>query len=176
MLSLAAVQQPCTTSQGATDQYASGPVNTHSSYTFTYGYVEASIYVPADSSGTPTNFPAFWAVGTGTWPSTGELDVMEVLHSCGPGVGYHFQSDAGNPGWCPTLPAPSGWHSFGAEWAPGVVTYYVDGRQVGQITSGITNSPMYLILDNCVDPTCGGSVLTPASMLVDYKRVCSDAS
>ncbi len=45
----------------------------------------------------------------------------------------------------------SGLHVYGLDWQPGTsVTYYVDGVQVGQITSAqctISNEPMELILN-----------------------------
>jgi beta-glucanase (GH16 family) len=166
-LALTAVQRPCTANNGATYGYASGLVNTYHSFTFTYGYVEARIFLPA-AGGTAANFPAFWADGTGDWPSTGELDVMEVLGDC---LGYHFHSPLGAFGDCAQLGSTSGWHTFGADWQPGVVTYYYDGQRVGEVTAGITGSPMYLILNNSVDPSHGGPTLAPAAMQVDYVRV-----
>ena len=170
-LHLTAVARPCTADNKHTYPYTSGLVNTRKSFTFTYGYAEARIYVPASASGVPVNFPAFWANGTGTWPSTGELDVMEVLNSCGPGEGFHFHSNPGAFGGCPTAPVRSGWHTFGADWQPGVVTYYYDGVQVGHVTQGITGSPMYLILNNSVDPTYGGPTQVSSDLQVDYVRV-----
>jgi beta-glucanase (GH16 family) len=59
-------------------------------------------------------------------------------------------------------------HSPGCQ--SGVVTYYYDGNEVGQITTGITSSPMYLILNYAVAGQ-GGAVVTPSTMQVDYVRV-----
>ena len=64
----------------------------------------------------------------------------------------------------------TGWHTYAADWQPGVVTYYYDGTEVGQITTGITSSPMYLILNDAVGGA-GGQVVTPSTMQVDYVRV-----
>ncbi|MCU1490376.1 MAG: hypothetical protein JWM85_1781, partial [Acidimicrobiaceae bacterium] len=63
------------------------------------------------------------------------------------------------------------WHTYGADWEPGSVTYYYDGAPVGRVTSGITSSPMYLILNLAIDNQFGGRKLAPADMLVDYVRV-----
>ena len=167
VLHLAVAQRSCRASNGHTFAYAGGLVNTYNSYQFTYGYIESRIYIPPTGSGAAANFPAFWADGTGTWPATGELDVMEVLGSC---LAYHFHSTAGAFGGCATIPITSGWHTFGADWQAGVVTYYYDGVQVGQITRGITGAPMYLILDNNVDTTYGGPTVAPADVQVDYVR------
>ncbi|MFJ8624916.1 family 16 glycosylhydrolase [Kitasatospora sp. NPDC093550] len=161
-LHLTAVQKPATVN-GKTYPYTSGLINTNGKAQFAYGAFEARIYVPA--SGTQVaNWPAFWADGQ-NWPTDGELDVMEGL---GGDACYHFHSDAGGPGGCAHGDF-SGWHTYGAEWAPGSVTYYYDGVKVGQITTGITSAPMYLILDNAIDSKY--PAVAPADMQVDYVRV-----
>jgi beta-glucanase (GH16 family) len=66
--------------------------------------------------------------------------------------------------------AYTGWHTYGADWEPGVVNYYYDGVLVGSTKSGVTSSPMYLILDYAVG-RWGGPVKAPATMKVDYVRV-----
>jgi hypothetical protein len=136
----------------------------HSGYQFTYGFVEARIYLPASGS-TIANWPAWWTNGQ-SWPTDGEMDVMEGL---GGSACYHFHDSSGGPGGCASGNY-SGWHIYGANWQPGVVTYYYDGTEVGSINSGITSQPMYLILENSTG-SYGGTVVTPATMKVDYVRV-----
>jgi beta-glucanase (GH16 family) len=168
-LALHADARTCDATGGKTFPYTSGIVDTRTAFRFTYGYMEARIYIPATSTGAAANFPAFWADGKGTWPTTGELDVMEVLGSCG--LSWHFHSTAGAFGGCTPMAPSTGWHTVGANWQAGSVTYYYDGRQVGRLTNGITSSPMYLILNNSVDPTWGGPTMAPADVQVDYVRV-----
>ena len=165
-LQLTAAARSCTASNGVTYRYASGLVETNGRFTFTYGHMEARMWLPA-GSGAATNWPAFWADGTGNWPVTGELDVMEGLsgRDC-----YHFHSTSGGPGACASLANASGWHTFAADWQPGVVTFTYDGAVVGTISSGITSAPMYLILNLGVGGY-GGEIQAPATMLVDYVRV-----
>jgi len=50
------------------------------------------------------------------------------------------------------------------------VTYYYDGVDVGSITTGITSSPMYLILNNTVSPYSPNDSEAD-SMQVQYVRV-----
>jgi beta-glucanase (GH16 family) len=166
-LHLDAVSRACRADNGVTYPYASGLVESAEHFTFIYGKVEARIYVPPGSAGA-ANWPAFWANGTGTWPVTGELDVMEGLegHAC-----WHFHSTLGGPGGCAPLASPSGWHTFGADWEPGSVTYFYDGVQVGRVLSGITASPMYLVLNLAVSPSISPPVQLPSEMLVDWVRV-----
>jgi beta-glucanase (GH16 family) len=146
--------------------YTSGLVSTYGKLSFTYGVVEARIYLPG-SGGSIANWPAFWADGMGTWPTTGELDVMEGMRGQ---AAYHFHSPAGGPG-ADVAGTFTGWHTYAADWQPGVVTYYYDGHRVGSIRTGITNSPMYLILNYGLDNTYGGAIHTPDAMKVDYVRV-----
>ncbi|MFJ1974133.1 family 16 glycosylhydrolase [Streptomyces sp. NPDC087903] len=158
--------QQSTTVGGTTYPYLSGLVTSNGKAQFTYGAFEARIYTP--SSGTQmANWPSFWADGQ-NWPTDGEMDVLEGL---GGSACYHFHSTAGGPGGCASGTYSGGWHTFGAEWKQGSVTYYYDGKQVGQITSGITSAPMYLILNNAINPSHSGTNVVPADMMVDYVRV-----
>lgn len=170
MLALAATSRRCRI-RHRVFRYASGLVNTSRSFHFTYGLLAARIFIPAARDHRPANFPAFWALGSTPGHDAGELDVMEALRGCGPGLGWHFHGELGAPGACVALAHPSGWHVFAADWEPGRVTFYYDGRRVAQLTSGITHRPMYLVLNNSIDPTYGGSSSAPATMLVDWVRV-----
>ncbi|MFD5812826.1 family 16 glycosylhydrolase [Streptomyces sp. NPDC127038] len=164
-LHLKLAQQP-TTVGGKTYPYVSGLVTSNGKAQFTYGAFEARIHTPSSGS-QMANWPSFWADGQ-NWPTDGELDVLEGL---GGSACYHFHSTAGGPGGCASGTYSGGWHTFGADWKQGSVTYYYDGKQVGQITSGITSAPMYLILNNAVNPSHSGTNVAPADMQVDYVRV-----
>jgi beta-glucanase (GH16 family) len=99
---------------------------------------------------------------------------MDVLEGLSGSACYHFHSSSGGPGGCAGV--LTGWHVFGALWQKGSVTYYYDGRQVGRITTGITGSPMYLILNHAVGGCCAGPKLVPTTVYVDYVHVYSNAS
>jgi hypothetical protein len=167
VLHLRAAARLCPANNGITYPYASGLVETAHDFLFTYGRLEARIFVPP-GLGAVSNWPAFWSNGTGVWPTTGELNVMEGLNgkAC-----WHFHSASGGPGGCPALANPSGWHTFAADWRAGSVTYFYDGVQVGRITSGITTAPMYLVLNLGVSSLASPPVTLPSEMLVDYVRV-----
>lgn len=167
VLTINAAQRPCVDNAGRSYQYASGLIESHDRFDFTYGYLETRMYIPAGAPVAP-NWPAFWANGAGDWPSTGELDVMELLQgdAC-----YHFHSDTTAAGGCPKLTQVSGWHTFGALWKPGVVTFFYDGSEVGRLASGITDSPMYLVTNLAIAPKPGAPIVVPSSVQVDYVRV-----
>ncbi|MFF7991156.1 family 16 glycosylhydrolase [Kitasatospora xanthocidica] len=156
-------QQSC---GGRTLPYVSGMVNSKGKFSFAYGAMEARIDVPAAAPGVVANWPAFWSVGA-NWPEGGENDVMEGLHGR---VCSYFNSDTASTGSC-TDSDLTGWHVFASDWQPGRVDYYRDGILVATITAGITSAPMWLMVDNAVQPDVGGPTLVPATLQVDYVRV-----
>jgi len=166
-LSLTASSEYC---GGATKPYAAGILTTLNKWSYTYGFLEARVWVPGNGS-TVSDWPAIWAVGA-NWPLGGELDVMEGLagFAC-----WHFhdaQNPTGAPGGCLAGPYTGGWHVFGADWEAGSVTWYYDGVDVGTVSSGITGSPMSIVLDLAVDSgQYGGPLQAPATLRVDYVRV-----
>jgi beta-glucanase (GH16 family) len=148
-------------------------VNTYSDFRFTYGVMEARVQF--DGTTTIANWPAFWANGTGRWPTTGEIDVMEGLvgktswyYHWGKGRGDAVGDEMPLTGLADSL---TGWHTFAADWEPGVITYYFDGVQVGQVTSGVVNTPMHLIVNYALSNTISPPVKVPSTFLVDYVRV-----
>src|SRR5581483_7553802 len=157
------------TVDGVNYDYRSGMVQTNGNFGQTYGYFEAKVYLPS-SGGEIANWPGFWLDGQ-NWPTDGELDVVEGL---GGQAAYHFHSPSGGPGSAVSGDY-TGWHTFGADWEPGKVDYYYDNQLVGTITTGITNSPMYLILNNGMG-TWGGPQMVPADMQVDWVHVYSQDS
>jgi beta-glucanase (GH16 family) len=187
-LNLAATAESCTTTDGSklTYKYASGAVNTAGTVTtqngiqyshsggfyFTYGYAEARMYIPPSKHNPKTgvDWPAFWMVGNYTrHVITPELDVAALLGGrlCG-----NLHAQTGHIGICSRTPDTSGWHTFGANWQPSGVTFYVDGVSIGKLTSYVPTTPMYLFLDLAVSSTTGNPpVVTPANMKVDYVRV-----
>jgi beta-glucanase (GH16 family) len=151
---------------GISRSLTSGLITTNSKFHFTYGAMEARIWMPGNGNSI-ADWPAFWADGQ-DWPMDGEIDVVEGLSGfpC-----FHFEYPGNNPGGCSTVAgAASGWHTYAADWEPGSITYYYDARPVGRVTSGVTGSPMYLIL-NLALATHWAPVAAPASMRVDYVRV-----
>jgi beta-glucanase (GH16 family) len=151
---------------GQVHPYASGIVTTDGKFQFTHGFTEVRAWVPG-RAGVIADWPDVWTNGQ-DWPTDGENDIMEGLHgqAC-----WHFHYTGGNaPGSCSPASFTGGWHTFAADWEPGIVRYYYDGKEVGTITQGITAAPMYLLISLGADNTYGGPV-APGTIRIDYVRV-----
>ena len=61
------------TPEGKTFDFVSGRIDTRDKFDFTYGTAAARMKL----AGGAGLWPAFWALGNGRWPDTGEIDVME---------------------------------------------------------------------------------------------------
>jgi beta-glucanase (GH16 family) len=152
--------------------YAGGLVSTQGKFSFRYGFIEARAWLPAVAGdpGKVANWPGVWADGH-SWPEDGEIDVAEGIdgkvcaHFHGPADPEGLGAGGGNG--CPSRTYAGGWHVFGANWEPGIVTYYYDGADIGSVRSGITSAPMFPILDYAA----ASPFQAPATMKVDYLRV-----
>ena len=172
---------------GKTYGYTSGMVSTGGSpwsspakapgFTFTYGYVESRVMVPGGKG----LWPALWLLPNDhSWPP--EIDVMEILgdQPAETHMNYHYtKSDGshGNVGNAWTGPDFSaGWHTFGVDWQPGSLVWYVDGVERFRFTgTQVTSKASYVLLNLAVGGNWPGSpdasTAFPADYLVDYVRV-----
>src|SRR5439155_26157788 len=131
---------------------------TRADWSFTYGYEEARVFFPS-GTGAPINWVGFWSNGF-SWPTTGEIDVAEVLGSeiC---ANFHYSGGQLGP-ICPL--AQSGWHVVAADCEPGSIRYYYDGSPIGQFTTGITSAPMYLLVTQDLKT----NAVLPSTVQFDY--------
>jgi beta-glucanase (GH16 family) len=163
--------------------YTSGIVTTNGKFSFSYGVIEFRAWLPTASNGRVADWPDLWVAGQ-DWPTDGEIDVAEGLFGslC---AHYHGPTDdgagigAGSASGCPSGTFTGGWHTFAADWEPGIVTWYYDGHEIGCLeTSGkdcgatnttIAGAPMYIILS--LGSTTAYTITAPASLRVAYVRV-----
>jgi beta-glucanase (GH16 family) len=160
--------QNCQLAGGPTtvnEPYDSAMITTRNKFNYTYGFLETRIWLPGATTG--VDWPGIWAVGN-NWPTDGELDLVEGL---GGQACWHFHDPSGAPGGCSNATYTGGWHTFGADWEPGNVTWYYDGTPIGTTTTAITTAPMYLIADLAIDNTYGGPTQAPATLRIDYIRI-----
>jgi beta-glucanase (GH16 family) len=181
--------------------YLSARLDSSTLFDAEYGRIEARIKVPDNGDGI---WPAFWSVGadypTVSWPASGEIDMMEELgdqpdevygHIHGPVAGSTTESyglpPTGEADYTPPggQPLGAGFHTYGVDWYPDHVSFFIDGHIYAtiyktQMPSGDTwvfDLPFYLILNVAVGGTgsWGGapnsSTVFPATMLVNWVKV-----
>jgi beta-glucanase (GH16 family) len=170
--------------------FVSGRFDTHGKVAFQYGFIEARIKMPAGSG----NHPAFWMLGDNInevgWPYSGEMDIVEI-HSDRPTIttsATHF-STTDTPNTCcgnarfvfdevaVGVDVSSDFHTYAIAWLPNSISYYFDGRLVGNTTpsrvSGkwVFNEKFFLILNNAVGPFGGSwANLQSSTMSIDWVR------
>lgn len=162
--------------------YTSARLKSEDLYEFTYGRVEVRAKLPA-STGT---WPAIWMLGqdyaTNTWPSCGEIDIMEqtgqdkntilgTLHY--PGV----SPGAGNSSSTSVPSSTTEFHNYTVEWTPDAIKFLVDDTVYHTFANTATtpfNNDFFLILNIAMGGSLGGEVdptFTEDTMEIDYVRV-----
>ena len=153
------------TPEGRSFDFISGRIESRSKVTFTYGTAAARMKLPAGAG----LWPAFWALGDGRWPDTGEIDIMEnvgdpswssvALH--GPGYSGNTPLVKRSPFTAPANAAGSGrddatgWHVYAVDWTPGLLVFKRDDREVYRVTRAMVeahgrwafDNPKYLIVN-----------------------------
>ncbi|KOY58707.1 glycoside hydrolase family 16 protein [Streptomyces sp. XY332] len=171
-------------------EYTSARLNTAGRFTQAYGHVETRMKVPRGQG----MWPAFWMLGHDIgqvgWPNSGEIDVMEnvgyepsTVHGTVHGPGY---SGGGGIGAAYTLSGgrafADDFHTFAVDWAPGSITWSVDGQVYQRRTPAdlggrqwVFDKPFFLILNLAVGGDWpgnpDGSTQFPNQLVVDYVRV-----
>ena len=137
--------------------FISGRLESQHKAEFTYGRVEARIKMP-DAEGV---WPAFWMLGNGQWPDTGEIDIMEyvgekdwtgvALH----GPGYSGETPIVNKFFFDPRTDATDWHVYAIEWTKDAILFEVDGRLTYRATRPMIerygewrfDTPKFLILN-----------------------------
>ncbi len=161
----------CTLRDGTTmAKYKGGLVNTLKKYEFSYGFMEARMYVPG-ANGLMYNWATFWSDTTGDWPEGGEIDVMESLSDRYPNWHYHYAKNGveAGPGGGIKMDG-TGWHTYAAKWEPTKITWYYDGVEVASWTDGIVPGPHFVILEHGVNKS-DTAPRPDTTAMVDYVRV-----
>lgn len=147
-------------------------------FSFQYGYVEMRAKIPAGQG----IWPAFWMLPL-THVSRPEIDIMEILGHEPDTVKFYYhyvdsegdRADSGGEWVGPDF--SEDWHTFGVDWQPDRITWYVDGVQRFEFTdtSAISSEPMYILLNLAVGGDWPGapdeSTMFPSQYMIDYVRV-----
>jgi beta-glucanase (GH16 family) len=128
-------------------RYVSGMLSSYGKFSFLYGYAQIVAKLPIGRG----LWSSFWTEPeSGAWPP--EIDIFEnwaqadsvnlFVHF---GAADHFDHSVV---YLPT--ASSAFHTYGVDWEPGSITWYVDGFLWAHFAVSI-KQPEYLIADLAVD-------------------------
>lgn len=167
--------------------YTSARLKTQGLFAQAYGRFEVRAQMPFGKG----LWPAFWMLGDNidqvSWPACGEIDILET-------IGTDITNNHGSlhaPGFNPTAtyPLPNGakysdaFHTFAAEWEPGVVRFYVDDVLYETVPSSEVDAggtwefdhPFFLLLNVAVGGMWPGdpdsTTTFPQTLKVDWVRV-----
>ncbi len=129
------------------EEYVSGMLSSYGKFSFLYGYAQIVAKLPLGQG----LWSAFWTEPENrTWPP--EIDIMENWAQAD-SVNLYVHYDTANNFDSSTVYLPtasSAFHTYGVDWEPGSVTWYVDGFRWASFAVSITQ-PEYLIADLAVD-------------------------
>jgi beta-glucanase (GH16 family) len=124
------------TPEGNTFDFVSGRIDTRSKFDFTYGLASARVKLTAGAG----LWPAFWALGNGPWPDTGEMDILEnvgdpawtnfALH----GPGYSGASALVGRKYFEAGTDITAWHVYSMEWTSSAIVFLVDGSEAYRVS------------------------------------------
>jgi len=143
--------------KGEQFDFVSGRLDTRGKVEFMYGTAAARMKLPLGAG----LWPAFWILGTGDWPATGEIDVMENV-----GEGDWMSAAMHGPGYSGNTPLvnryyyrrgsdASAWHIYSVDWSDRELVFRVDGDVAYRVTRAMVehhgrwsyDNAKYLILN-----------------------------
>lgn len=158
---------PFTGASGTVYDYGDGWIWLRPSQWRTYGYLEIEAQYPNETGA----WPAFWMLQSG-WPP--EIDIAEYR---GAPLGYMTEAFYNaNSVWSTTTVRDAGnsftgWHTYGLEWEPGVLNWYIDGVLKKSDTDPLVPStPMYVILSGGADCSSANGTGFPNKFTIAYFR------
>jgi beta-glucanase (GH16 family) len=149
-----------TTPEGVRFDFISGRLDTRSRFDFTYGTAAARVKLTAGAG----LWPAFWALGSGEWPDTGEMDIMEnvgdpvwinfALH----GPKYSGDKALAKRKYFTAPEGITGWHVYTMRWTTDALAFLVDDHEEYRVTRAsveqhgawVYDNPKFLILNQAI--------------------------
>jgi beta-glucanase (GH16 family) len=175
--------------------YTSARLNTKQKEDWTFGRFEIRAKLP---SGTGT-WPAIWmlpiSIEYGSWPRSGEIDIMEYVgfdmgnvHGTVHSAKYYHGNGTQKGGSIMVPDADTAFHTYAIEWSAEKIEWFLDGESYFSVIYEEADKgdngwqawpfdhPFYLIMNIAVGGNWGGQEgiddsIFPQTMEVDYVRV-----
>lgn len=171
-------------------EYTSARLVTKGKGDFLYGRIEVRARIPKGRG----TWPAIWMLSSdenyGSWPSSGEIDIMEhvgydpnKIHSSVHTSAYNHIRNTQKTAIKVIPDATDSFHVYRIDWTPYAIRSFIDGQQYFEFINegnGYTVWPFdkkqHLLLNIAVGGNWGGvqgvdNTIFPATMEVDYVRV-----
>jgi beta-glucanase (GH16 family) len=170
-------------------EYTSASLKTQGKHAWLYGRFVMRAKIPT----APGMWPAFWTLGSGSWPRCGEIDVMEyyrgmiLANAAWQGKGWRVAWDAvqapihelGDSTWADRF------HVWRMDWTAEKIDLYVDDHLINTIDTAVADGtgpnganpfrkPHYLLVNLAVGGQNGGDpsdAPMPAKYVIDFVRV-----
>ncbi|MDR3687267.1 MAG: glycoside hydrolase family 16 protein [Coriobacteriia bacterium] len=149
--------------------YTSGIVTSLARDRFSYGYFEIRATLPKGRG----IFPAFWLTNGDSL----EIDAMEMLGDV-PSREYMTLHQHNQVVFQRAVDGPDlseGYHTFGVDWQPTYVRWYVDGQLRAEYAHPVPHDPLWICLDTAIGGKWAGapdaSTHFPQYFDIDYVRV-----
>ena len=146
-----------TTKEGRKFDFISGRIESKDKVEFTYGIASARIKL-TDGAGL---WPAWWLLGNGRWPDSGEIDIMEYVgekdwaSAAVHGPGYSGETPFVDKMYFSANNDVTDWHIYAVEWTPDTLLFKYDDVTVFRVTKPMVenyvkwafDTPKFLILN-----------------------------
>jgi hypothetical protein len=122
--------------EGQRFDFVSGRIDTRERFDFRYGSAAARVMLPSG----PGLWPAFWLLGYGAWPESGEIDVLEYVgepdwvSAAVHGPGFFGETGLVNRLFFSSEQGAVAWHVYSVDWAPDELVFRVDDLTVFRVT------------------------------------------
>lgn len=171
-------------------EYTSARMVTKGKGDFLYGRIEVRAKIPKGRG----TWPAIWMLSTdgqyGTWPASGEIDIMEhvgydpnKVHSSVHTTAFNHTRNTQKTAFKIIPDATDAFHIYRIDWTPYSIRSFIDGEKYFEFINqgtGFTVWPFdkkqHLLLNIAVGGNWGGvqgvdNTVFPATMQVDYVKV-----
>jgi len=138
------------TKDGQKFDFISGRINTKGKFDFKYGRAEARIKI-SEGAGL---WPAWWMLGNGEWPETGEIDIMEYVgdkswaSAAVHGPGYSGEKGPVAKAYFEKDNDVTQWHIYAVDWTPDSLVFKYDDKTMFRVTRGMTAGKGKWAFDN----------------------------